>query len=136
MSLPRRFETPDDLQKKIDAFFKSVEDKNLIDPENPVNITLTGMIIAIGLASRNSFDEYLNYEGFGEVVRAAKLRVEAAYEQRLHGAACTGSIFALKNFGWKDQQAVHHSGSVGLKEIMDEIDGNSSGLPQQDQTQT
>lgn len=52
-------------------------------------------------------DTLRNYEGrddFSHSIKRAKQRVEMAYESNLHHANCTGSIFAMKNFGWSDTQ--------------------------------
>ena len=41
------------------------------------------------------------------------MKIEAAYEERLFGNNVAGAIFALKNHGWSDKQAVEHSTVVG-----------------------
>lgn len=45
-------------------------------------------------------------------LKDAALLVEEQHEERLHQAACVGSIFALKQRGWADTQHVEHSGTV------------------------
>lgn len=128
---PRAIPSPEEFDRRVALYLEQLMTSNEKDGTK-LYPTLTGLIIALGLSSRNSLDEYLNYEGFGDCVRRAKLLIEATYEQRLHSSGCTGAIFALKNFGWKDEQGVHHSGNIGLKEVLDDIDGNSAGLPSQD----
>ena len=91
----RIIETPEEMDLRIDNYILSCIDKN--EP-----LTLTGMILFIGLSSRESFDTYKTYEGFSDSVKRGKLFIEYGYEVRLHGTTPTGSIFALKNFGWKD----------------------------------
>lgn len=76
-------------------------------------LTLTGMILHLGLSSRQSLDEYNNYEGFSDSVKRAKLLIESEYEKRLSGHNATGSIFALKNFGWRDKQDHELTGANG-----------------------
>lgn len=74
---------------------------------------LTGLILHLGLSSRQSLDQYAERDEFYDSVKRAKLMIEAEYEQRLFGNSATGSIFALKNFGWSDKQELDHSSSDG-----------------------
>ena len=37
------------------------------------------------------------------------LRIEQSYEEALHGNCPAGSIFALKNRGWRDKQDIEHT---------------------------
>ena len=70
------------------------------------SINLTGLILALGLSSRQSLAEYEDREEFSDSVKRAKLRCEHEYEKKLVGPNPTGAIFALKNFGWSDKQNV------------------------------
>jgi len=93
----RIIETPEEMDLRIDNYILSCLDKN--EP-----LTLTGMILFIGLSSRESFDHYAKeHEGFSDSVKRGKLIIQYGYEIRLHGTTPTGSIFALKNFGWFDK---------------------------------
>ena len=103
---PRKIEKPEDMDRLVDEY----QEKCRLD-ELPV--TLTGLIRHLGLSSRQSLDEYANYEGFSDSVKKAKLVVEQAYEDRLHGNSPTGAIFALKNMGWSDRREHEHSGPEG-----------------------
>lgn len=103
---PRKIESPEALDALVDEY----RGKCLSDN---VPLTLTGMILHIGLSSRQSFDEYLNYDGFSDSVKRAKLMIECEYEQKLSGTTSTGSIFALKNFGWRDKQETELTGADG-----------------------
>ncbi len=122
---PRIIESPEEFKRLLGLYLEECKEKS----HKP---TLTGMIFALGLSSRQSLDEYLNYDGFEDCVKRAKLLIESEYEQRLYATGSTGAIFALKNFGWKDEQGINHSGTIGLKEVLDDIDGNTAGLPTQD----
>ena len=113
------------MQKAIDAYFDSTD-----------TITVCGLALALGFSQRKSF---LDYEGYGpefcNTIKAAKLRVEAAYEERLAGGNAAGPIFALKNFGWTDKQEIEHAGNVtvqlpGVQIIMPEMpkDDGSGGV--------
>lgn len=100
------------------------------DPDKPRLITLTGLILALGLSSRESLDAYLNYPEFYDSVKRAKLLVEHEYENRLVVSGNAGSIFALKNFGWKDKQEVEQnttlSGNVITRVELVALDGNGT----------
>ncbi len=43
------------------------------------------------------------------LIKKAKMRVHNAYELDLRKKSRSGDIFALKNFGWKDQQNLDHT---------------------------
>lgn len=95
---PRVISSPEEMDELVDSYIHMC--KTAVPPEP---LTLTGMILALGLSSRESFDLYMTYDGFLDSVKRAKLLIENAYERRLHGTTPTGSIFALKNFGWFDK---------------------------------
>lgn len=64
--------------------------------------TWTGLAYYLGFSSRGSLDTFGKKPEFKELVEKAKLRVEMAYEEKLHSSNPAGGIFALKNFGWTD----------------------------------
>ncbi len=105
---PRKLSSPEDLYTKADNYFDECEINN-----RP--ITLTGLIYSLGLSSRQSLGHYENREEFCDSVRRVKLRVEMAYEEKLHGRNASGAIFALKNFGWSENKTVklHTTEDVG-----------------------
>lgn len=88
---------------------------------NAAPITITGMTLALGLSDKTSFYDYEKYEGFSHCVKRAKTFVEFGHERRLFESACTGSIFALKNMGWKDKTEQEITGKDG-KDLIPEID--------------
>lgn len=98
---PRAIPTPEEFDRRVDAYVAKCREDN--EP-----ILLLGMIIAIGLNSRQSLDEYQNYDGFSDSVKRAKAFVEVEYEKRLVSGEtqAAGPIFALKNFGWRDNKDV------------------------------
>ncbi len=103
---PRVIESPEQLDQLADAYFARCEAR-----EEPV--TLTGLILSLGLSSRESFDEYGRRPEFSDSVKRAKMYVEWEYEKKMHSPACTGAIFALKNFGWRDKTEQEISGPNG-----------------------
>lgn len=105
---PRHIETPEEFDRLVDNY---IEMCRAIPPcdeyphgreETP--ISLTGMIMALGLTSRTSLEDYKTYDGFLYSVKRAKIFVENAYEMRMikQQGSVIGSIFALKNFNWTD----------------------------------
>ncbi len=100
---------PDDvesIQAKIDIYFEES-----LAGERPV--TFSGLALALGYNSRTQLWE--NSKGqkpISEPIKKAMMRIEEAYEERLHGNSPTGAIFALKNRGWQDKTEVELSGAV------------------------
>lgn len=112
---PPFFESPQDLQNSIDAYFKEVADSN-----NGLKVTITGLCLHLGFESRQSFYDYEKKPGFTYTIKKARMRIEQAYENNLHGnvgSGVAGSIFALKNMGWSDKQEHEFSGKVAVEQI-------------------
>lgn len=101
---PKKWETPEQLQKEINKYFKKCK-KELIP------LTITGLAIALN-TTRDTLMDYQNDDEFSDTVKKAKLIIENAYELRLIANGRSGDIFALKNFGWKDKQEIQHSGEI------------------------
>lgn len=94
---PRMFSSPDEFNALVDSYIDLCK-------SSQEHITLTGLILSLGLASRESLDKYLTYPEFVDSVKRAKMFIEHEYEKRLiTSSSATGSIFALKNFGWVDK---------------------------------
>ena len=106
---PLKYKSPDDMQKKIDAYFTDCDRK-----EAPY--TVTGLALAIDM-SRQGLVNYEKKGEFFDTIKKAKGRVEEFLEQRLLSANCsTGVIFNLKNnFGWRD----HSDISIGEHRIIE-----------------
>lgn len=107
---PPIFETPEQMQEKADAFIDMSRGKN-------IPITIAGLCYELGFESRQSFYDYENNPEFSYTVKRIRLFVESQYEINLSGTTPTGSIFALKNMGWKDKQETEHSGSIDTRPI-------------------
>lgn len=114
MARPKKIKSPEEMDRLVNEY---VAKQEALDKPK----TLTGLILALGLSSRQSLDEYKNYEGFSDSVKRAKAVIENAYEERLHGTASTGAIFALKNMGWSDRQELDHSSSDGSMKGVDRV---------------
>lgn len=93
---PRLYASPEDFDQRVLEYQEYCK-------ETKEPVTWTGLALFLGFSSRQSIDEYLKYEGFSDSVKRAKTFVEWHYEMKLHGNTPSGSIFALKNFGWADK---------------------------------
>ena len=112
---PLKWQTPEQLQKEIDKYFKDCELNN--EP-----LTITGLALALD-TYRDVLMDYQNKDEFSNTVKKAKLRIENAYEKRLIKNGRSGDIFALKNFGWVDKQEISaevESNNYNYEKLTDE----------------
>lgn len=98
---PLKFKTVEELQEKVDRYFKDCDKK-----KRPY--TVTGLALALD-TSRETLMDYEEKDEYSDTVKKAKDRVEAYAEEMLYKIRATGPIFALKNFGWKDQSSIDHT---------------------------
>lgn len=110
--------------------FEEAVDKYFSDPD--FNHSWTGLARYLGFESRQSLEDYKKKPGFSYPIKKALLQIEEKYENGLFGKNPAGSIFALKNFGWKDKQEVEQSGGVTIKFQ----DPGDYVYPSQDQSNT
>lgn len=106
---PPVIETPEELVAAADRYFALC--KRTKQPP-----TITGLALFLGYTSRQSLIDAANSRDglLSDAIKIQKSRVEEVYERNLHGAKAVGSIFALKNFGWKDKQDLELSGGLDL----------------------
>lgn len=117
---PPFYKTPEELQAKIDEYFVSGVTKRIVivgkgDNRKEIEIevpTIAGMCYFLGFASRQSFYDYESRDGFAYTVKRARLFIEQEYEEMLHEGNTVGAIFALKNFGWTDNQNLNIGGQA------------------------
>lgn len=133
------YETVEELEKKIDEYFETCQDKIIYDEEgnpaidkngNPVMIqnppTVSGLAIFLGFADRRSLYDYKDRKKFSHTIKKAITRIENYAEQHLYQGKATGAIFWLKNHGWIDKQ--ENDVNVNIKQALVEfIDGQSEG---------
>lgn len=114
---PRKYKTPALMQRAIDAYFKSTKTPRIC-----------ALTLALGFRTRQSL---IDYEGYGteflDTIKTAKLRVEDNYEAGLQDKNPAGSIFALKNFNWRDKQEIEHSGSLSFIQALSGAANGSNG---------
>lgn len=103
---PPKYKTPEDMDAAIDDYLEYVK-----EADEP--ITLSGLLLHLGIYSKRTFYDYAKRDGFSTPVKRARQVVENAYEKRLHGNSPTGAIFALKNMGWTDKQEREITGKGG-----------------------
>lgn len=102
---PPKFKTAVEMQKKIIEFFVWCK-------ENHQPPTISGLVIFLGYADRQSFYDLEKQAKFSYTIKKARTMIQTVYERNLHGTTPTGSIFALKNFGWDDKSIIEHEGAV------------------------
>jgi len=112
------------LQKKINEYFdKGIPLRKVIIGHGsnkdvcliPVP-TITGLALYLGFCDRHSFYDYEKRPEFSYTIKRARAAIEQHYEELLQTGTPTGSIFALKNFGWKD--IYEHAGEVKVGPIL------------------
>ena len=117
---PPIWDDPEAFEKKVDEYFAT--------QENP---TWSGLALYMGFERRKSLHEYGTKEQFSYPVKKALIRIEQMYEQNLVKQNAAGSIFALKNFGWKDSQEIKHDIPRKFFTI-DPLDDSADNSPKED----
>lgn len=92
---PPIYKDVDSLIEKINEYF-DLEGKK----------TTCELALFLGFASRQSLYDYKGNPEYSYIIKRALLVIENGYEERLTESNATGSIFALKNMGWKDSQSI------------------------------
>lgn len=108
---PRKYKTPEEMQKIIDDYFKECEETKEVP-------TISGLAFALDM-SRKSLLDYENSNdrrclknvdddmkaSFSHTIKRAKAFIHSRYEQALFNKnSVTGAIFTLKNnCGWVDR---------------------------------
>lgn len=125
---PRIYQNVEDLDKAIEDYFFPVEYDEIQEngfyvkktrPERGINKrpSVTGLALSLGFCNKSTLYDYQKRQEFSNSINRALTMVEIFYEERLSEASVAGSIFALKNFGWKDKTETEISGELGIKQI-------------------
>jgi hypothetical protein len=115
---PAKYKTAEELQAAIDAYFEKPDKrvvflKDGMPVEIPV-ITITGLVLRLGFVNRASFYDLEADPRFSNTIKTARTRIEYEYEKMLQtGVASASAIFALKNFGWRDESKIDISNPDG-----------------------
>lgn len=107
---PRIITSPEEMDRLAEEYLTKCR-------EDGEPVTLTGMILHLGLSSRQSLDRYADRPEFGDSVKRAKLGIEHEYERRLDRDRPAGAIFALKQFGWSDRTDLNVRALVGTLDV-------------------
>lgn len=106
---PLKFKTNAELEAAVDAYFEETAREEW---------TITGLALALDTC-RQTLLNYQEKPEFMDTIRKAKLKVENSYELDLKRNGRSGTIFALKNFDWKDKTETEHSNPDGnLKTVI------------------
>ena len=90
---PLKFQSVEELDVKIAAYFT----------ETPKDEwTWTGLALWLDV-DKHTLTNYTDREAFSSSIKRAMAKVENGYEVDLKKHGRTGTIFALKNFDWKDK---------------------------------
>lgn len=129
---PLKFQSIDELQRQIEAYFRSCNKFTYDNKGNRKKDAVTGeylvyqfkvpTITGLAVFLDTSRETLLDYEnelhknkdmpeeirhGFSDAIKKAKLRIYDATEQQLYCGKPTGAIFSLKNnYGWEDKTKV------------------------------
>lgn len=140
------YESPEEMQEKIDAYFEECKGHPLLDDEgNAVTdkfgypiildqkpLTVTGLALALGFTTRASL---LNYQAkskaFREIIEKAKLQIENYAEMRLYDKdGSNGAKFNLQNNfrHWDADKAKSDEGKGPAINIICDIPKNAPQL--------
>lgn len=120
---PPMYETVEEMQEKIDAYFEECKGRILTDGEGNTifdkygyplivdqkPLTVTGLALALGFNSRQTLLNYQDKEEFMDTITRAKTRIEQYAEERLFDKdGANGAKFSLANNfeGWKEKQHI------------------------------
>jgi hypothetical protein len=121
MARPLKFETVEILENKINDYFESTPKEEW---------TITGLALALD-TYRQTLINYQGRDEFVDTIKKAKQKVENSYELDLKKHGRAGTIFALKNFDWKDRQETDiTSGGRGITPIIGMIIQNELPKPE------
>ena len=110
---PLSFKTVEELEEKIDEYFKSDEAHLITYNDGEENKTFAPTVSGLSMFLKCDRKTLINYgrkEEYFHTIKNAKARIESHLEKRLYGNNVTGTIFNLKNnFDWKDKSEVEQT---------------------------
>lgn len=117
---PLKYKTVEEIEPLIEAYFKNT-------PKD--EWTITGLALALD-TSRKTLVDYEGRDEFCNTIKRAKDIIENGYEIDLKKSGRTGTIFALKNFDWKDERQI--AAKVSMSNLLDDLDGKTSAEGQEE----
>ena len=120
---PPMYNTKEEMQEKIDAYFNECKGQMLKDDDGNVMtdkhgcpiivdskpLTITGLALALGFNSRQALLNYQAKDEFNDTITRAKTRIEQYAEERLFDKdGANGAKFSLANNfeGWKEKRQI------------------------------
>ncbi len=114
---PPKYDNANDLSEKIGEYFTYIQGEYTIEEEmilgkktdvkkwtrHPESPTITGLALFLGFCGRQSIYDYIDKDEFSYILKRATAVIENYHEKRMDGVNVAGSIFVLKNMGWKDK---------------------------------
>jgi hypothetical protein len=104
MARPLKFQSVEELEDKINDFFTTVPFEEW---------TITGLALHLDCETE-TIKNYGERDGFSDSVKKAYLKVQNSYERDLKKYGRSGTIFGLKNFGWKDENFVNQDTTIKI----------------------
>lgn len=113
---PPKYKDPETLIERIKEYFTYCV-------EYDKKITITGLALFLGFSTRQSIYDYASKtrtetgretktNKFSYIIKKVLLFIEQDYEQSMRKTGRTTDIFALKNFGWKDETSTVLKGDI------------------------
>jgi hypothetical protein len=127
---PLKFKTVEELTDQIEKYFSETPKEEW---------TVTGLAIALD-TFRSVLIDYGNGlhdtedKEYSYTIKKAKHMVEHSYEVDLKKHGRSGTIFALKNFDWKDKNELEHSGALTVTLTKYAKRGDNTTTPIQPET--
>ncbi|MCC8427230.1 DNA-packaging protein [Mucilaginibacter sp. UR6-11] len=87
----------------IELYFERTADNPASKAKKNEPPTIAGLALFLGFNSKDDFDQYESKGKLAPLIKRARFRVIAYYENRLHYPAPTGAMFALKSMGWNEK---------------------------------
>lgn len=83
--------------------------------------TVTGLTLHLGFENKSTLYDYAKKAEFSNSIKRALTRIEHYHETQVaFGEKCTGNIFVLKNFDWKDSKTIDLGGEITSNQKLDD----------------
>ena len=132
---PPKYKSKEEMQEKIDQYFKECEGELLKDKDGefvfdkngfPIIVgkrplTMTGLALALGFSSRQSLLNYKAKKEFLDTITRARARVEQYTEECLFDKnTANGAKFSLSNNfdGWSEKQELEVETHKKLEDLL------------------
>jgi hypothetical protein len=116
---PRKYESSAALKKAVESYFNNPPTKTITLKQTGEQVSvpflsITGLALHLGFASRQSFYDNEGLEEFSYILKQARTYIENEYEFILQHGCTVGAIFALKQFGWSDNRDVQQDITINI----------------------